>query len=113
MLLRQTPRVVTPFGGLSVLNEFLRKIGYRQQVSEHFPVHRKSPNAIPVEETFTAFLISVVAGARRRSNSSTGSRRCKQQCSSWDLAFLCAPNCRPYECGGRRCRICRLRASVE
>ncbi len=45
--------------------EFLRKIGYGQQVSEHLPVHLKSPNAIPAEETFTAFLISVVVGARR------------------------------------------------
>ena len=29
------------------------------------PVHLKSPNAIPAGETFTAFLVSVVAGARR------------------------------------------------
>jgi hypothetical protein len=34
-------------------------------VSEHLPVHLKSPNAIDPGETFTAFLISVVAGARR------------------------------------------------
>lgn len=65
VVLRQTPRVVTPFGGLSVFIAFLEKIGYRQQVSEHLPVHLKSPNAIPAGETFTAFLVSVVAGARR------------------------------------------------
>ena len=65
VLLRQTPRAVTPFGGLSVFIAFLQKVGYRQQVSEHLPVHLKSPNAIPPEETFTAFLILVVAGARR------------------------------------------------
>ena len=47
VVLRQTPRAVTPFGGLSVFIEFLRKIGYRQQVSEHMPVHLQSPNAIP------------------------------------------------------------------
>ena len=29
VVLRQTPRAVTPFGGLSVFIEFLRKIGYR------------------------------------------------------------------------------------
>jgi hypothetical protein len=34
-------------------------------VSEHLPVHLKSLNAIPAEEAFTAFLISVVVGARR------------------------------------------------
>jgi hypothetical protein len=65
VVLRQTPRAVTPFGGLSGFIEFLRKIGYRRQVSEHLPGHLKSPHAIPPAETFTAFLISVVAGARR------------------------------------------------
>jgi len=65
VILRQTARAVTPFGGLSVWVEFLGKIGYRQQVREHLPVHLRSPNAIAPEETFTAFLISVLAGARR------------------------------------------------
>jgi len=70
VVLRQTPRAVTPFGGLSVFIEFLQKIGYRQQVSEHLPVHLQSPNAIDPGETFTAFLIAVVAGARRFAHSS-------------------------------------------
>jgi hypothetical protein len=65
VILRQTARAVTPFGGLSVWVEFLGKIGYRQQVREHMPVHLRSPNAIAPEETFTAFLIAVLAGARR------------------------------------------------
>jgi hypothetical protein len=65
VVLRQTSRAVTPFGGLSVFIEFLGRIGFRKQVSEHLPVHLKSPNAIEAGETFTAFLISVVAGARR------------------------------------------------
>jgi len=65
VVLRQTPRAVTPFGGLSVFVEFLEKIGFAKQISEHLPVHLKSPNAIPAAETFTAFVISVVAGARR------------------------------------------------
>jgi hypothetical protein len=48
-----------------VFIEFLGKIGYRQQVSEHLPVHLRSPNAIDPAHTFTAFVISAVAGARR------------------------------------------------
>jgi hypothetical protein len=68
--LRQTPRAVTPFGGLSVFIEFLGKIGYRQQVSQHLPVHLESPNAIDPGQTLTAFLISVVAGARRFAHTS-------------------------------------------
>jgi hypothetical protein len=65
VVLRQTARAVTPFGGLSVWIEFLQKIGFRQQVSEHIPVHLKSPNAIDAGETYTAFLMAVVVGARR------------------------------------------------
>ncbi len=65
VVLRQTPRAVTPFGGLSVLIEFLTRIGFREQVRRDLPVHLASPNAIDPGETFTAFLISVVAGARR------------------------------------------------
>jgi hypothetical protein len=53
VVLRQTPGVVTPFGGLSVLIEFLQKIGYRQQVSQPMPVPLESTNAIDPGETFT------------------------------------------------------------
>lgn len=70
VVLRETPRAVTPFGGLSVFIEFLQKLGYGQQVSQHMPVHLESPNAIDPGETFTAFLISVLAGARRFAHTS-------------------------------------------
>ena len=68
--LRQTQRAVTPFGGLVVFFEFLRQVGYRQAVSKHLPFHLTSPNAIDPVETFTAFLLSVVAGARRFAHTS-------------------------------------------
>jgi len=70
VVLRQTPRAVTPFGGLSVFIEFLGKIGFRERVRHDLPVHLTSPNAIDPGETFTAFLISVVAGARRFAHTS-------------------------------------------
>jgi hypothetical protein len=70
VILRETPRAVTPFGGLSVFIAFLQKIGYRQQVGEPLPVHLQSPNAIDPAQTYTAFLISVVAGARRFAHTS-------------------------------------------
>ena len=63
--LRETPRAVTPFGGLVVFFEFLRQVGYCEAVSQHLPFRLTSPNAIDPVETFTAFLFSVVAGARR------------------------------------------------
>jgi Transposase DDE domain group 1 len=70
VVLRQTRRAVTAFGGLSVFIEFLKQIGFPEQVRRDLPFDLNSPNAIPAEETFTAFVISVVAGARRFAHSS-------------------------------------------
>src|SRR5215813_1352147 len=63
--LRETPRAVTPWGGLVVFVEYLRKIGYLEAVGQHLPFELTSPNAIDPVQTFTAFLVSVVVGARR------------------------------------------------
>jgi hypothetical protein len=63
--LRETKRAVTPFGGLVVFGEFLGKIGYAEAVRQHLPFRLTSPNAIDPVQTFTAFLLSVLAGARR------------------------------------------------
>jgi hypothetical protein len=68
--LRETQRAVTPFGGLVVFLEFLRCVGYDQAVRQHLPFSLTSPNAIDPVQTFTAFLLSVVAGARRFAHSS-------------------------------------------
>jgi len=65
VILRETKRAVTPYGGLAVFLEFLQKIGYSNAVRTQLPVQLISPNAIDPTETFTAFLISVLAGARR------------------------------------------------
>jgi hypothetical protein len=63
--LTETPRAVTPFGGLVSFIEFLGQIGYAQQVGQYLPWQLSSPNAIPLAHTLTAFCIGVVAGARR------------------------------------------------
>ena len=65
VVLRETRRAVTPWGGLSVFVEFLRRRGYREQVRRHLPIRWESPNAIEPAQTFTAFLVAVLAGARR------------------------------------------------
>src|SRR5712692_5835606 len=65
VVLRETLRPVTPFGGLSVFVKFLEKIGYAEAVAKSVPIQLHSPNAIDPVETFTAFLVSVVSGARR------------------------------------------------
>ena len=64
MVLRHTPQAVTPFGGLRVFMQFLVKIGFRKQVRRGLPVHGRPPNVIESDQAFTAFLTSVLAGAR-------------------------------------------------
>jgi hypothetical protein len=65
VILRETKRAVTPYGGLAVFVEYLKRIGYSNAIHTHMPVCLNSPNAIDPTETFTAFLISVLSGARR------------------------------------------------
>jgi hypothetical protein len=65
VLLQETDRALTPFGGMVVLLEFLNRIGFVQKVSECMPVTHRSPNSIPPAQTYIAFLISVAVGARR------------------------------------------------
>jgi hypothetical protein len=63
--LSQTPRSVTPFGGLASFIVFLEQIGYAQQIQARLPWQLTSPNAIPLTHTLTAFCIGVMVGARR------------------------------------------------
>jgi hypothetical protein len=65
VVLRETKRAVTPYGGLAVFVEYLRTIGYSDAIRKFIPVQLTSPNAIDPAETFTAFLVSVLSGARR------------------------------------------------
>ena len=64
VILQQSKRSVTPFGGISVFFEFLSKLGYAQKIAEHMPFQLKSPKAIDPVHTFTAFIVSVLIGAR-------------------------------------------------
>jgi hypothetical protein len=63
--LGDTERLVTPFGGLVVFMEFLRRAGYRQAVGRYLPFRPTSANAIDPVEIFTLFVLVMVAGARR------------------------------------------------
>ena len=63
--LTQTLRPVTPFGGLASFIGFLEQRGFTKQVEERLPWRLSSPNAIPLAHTFTAFVVGVVIGARR------------------------------------------------
>ena len=65
VILRETSRAVTPLGGVVVFVVFLQKLGFVKKVREHMPIHLLSPNQIDPTATFTAFLMAVLAGARR------------------------------------------------
>lgn len=68
--LRDTMRAVTPYGGVAVMAEYLKKVGYAAAAGEAMPIESRSPNSIPPVEIFTAFVISVLAGARRFAHAS-------------------------------------------
>ena len=66
LVLSETPKAVTPFGGLCSFVAFLGQIGFGARVMQAMPFPPPtSPNAIPLAHTFTAFLFAVVTGASR------------------------------------------------
>jgi hypothetical protein len=46
MILRETTRAITPFGGVAVFVACLRKIDLTGKVREHLPVQWRPPNHI-------------------------------------------------------------------
>jgi len=65
VVLRETSRAVTPFGGVAVFLAYLRKIEWIGTVRKHMPVQWRSPNHIDPAVTLTAFLLAVLTGAKR------------------------------------------------
>lgn len=65
LILRETKRAVTPFGGVAVFVSYLGKIDLAGKVRQWMPVSWRSPNQIDPTHTFTAFLIAVLTGAKR------------------------------------------------
>jgi hypothetical protein len=69
LILRETKRAVTPFGGVAVFVSYLRRLDFMGKVRQCMPVCWRSPNRIDPTCTFTAFLMAVLAGARRFAHS--------------------------------------------
>ena len=65
LILRETKRAVTPFGGLAVFVSFLGKIGFVEKLRQHMPVCWRSPNHIEPTATLMGFLVTVLAGGKR------------------------------------------------
>jgi len=70
LLLEQTPKTVSPFGGLASFISFLGQIGFAGQVQRHLPfAEPTSNNSIPLAHCLSAFMMSVVTGAQRFAHS--------------------------------------------
>ena len=66
LVLDETAKAISPFGGLASFIAFLGQIGLPEQVQRHLPfLEPTSNNAIPLAHTLTAFLMAVLVGARR------------------------------------------------
>ena len=65
VILRETKRAVTPFGGVAVFIAYLRKVDLVGQIRRHMPISWKSPNRIDPADTLLAFLMVVLVGAKR------------------------------------------------
>src|SRR4030095_15578993 len=66
IVLEETTKAVTPFGGLTSFVGILQQIGFATEVEKALPFAAPtSPNAIPLAHTLTAFIMAVVTGARR------------------------------------------------
>lgn len=66
LVLDETPKAITPFGGLTSFVAFLQRIGFAAEVGKAMPFPAPtSPNAIPLAHTLTAFVVAVVSGASR------------------------------------------------
>ena len=66
LVLDETPKAISSFGGLASFISFLGQIGFARQVQQHLPfAEPTSNNAIPLAHSLTAFLMSVVVGAQR------------------------------------------------
>ena len=66
LVLDETPRAISPFGGLAGFISFPGQIGFARQVQQQLPFAEPvSHNAIPLAHSLTAFLMAVVVGAQR------------------------------------------------
>ena len=66
LVLDETPKAISPFGGLASFIAFLGQIGFAPEIQRQMPFPEPtSNNAIPLAHCLTAFLMSVVVGAQR------------------------------------------------
>jgi hypothetical protein len=76
LVLDETPKAISPFGGLASFISFLGQIGFARQVRQQLPIAEPTSNdAIPLAHLFAAFLMSVLVGAQQSSPAPGGTGR--------------------------------------
>ena len=65
LIVRETQRAVTPFGGMVVFVAYLQRIDLVGRIRQHMPIRWRSHNQIDPATTLISFLMAVVVGARR------------------------------------------------
>ena len=56
---------LTAYGGLVAWDHFLTRTGILEDLAEHYPLPRTSPNATPVTDILKAFALNCVTGGKR------------------------------------------------
>ena len=70
LVVDETPKAISPFGGLASFISFLGQIGFAREVQQRLPfAEPTSNNAIPLAHALTAFVMAVVVGAQRFAHS--------------------------------------------
>jgi hypothetical protein len=65
LIVLETQRAVTPFGGMVVFLEYLRRIDPVWQIRQYMPIRWRSHNQIDPTSTLVAFLMAMLVGAKR------------------------------------------------
>jgi hypothetical protein len=56
---------LTPYGGIAAWSHYLKRVGIVEDLAQHYPVERTSPNATPVRDVLHAFMLNALMGGKR------------------------------------------------
>lgn len=63
--LKAGERNLTAYGGLVAWDYFLKQSGILELLADHYPIPRTSPNATPVKDILSAFMLNCLVGGKR------------------------------------------------
>ena len=87
LILRETQRAVTPFGGIAVFISFLDKIGFVEAVRQHMPIRWRSPNQIETRCHLHGLSSVGVGGSQTLCSRESAAGRSRTTCAARDAAL--------------------------